>query len=64
MTADLVLTEVDRRGVATVTINRADVNNAYNGDMIQGFLTAFDQIAKDPQARVVVLRGKGKHFQA
>ena len=41
MTADLVLTEVDRRGVATVTINRADVNNAYNGDMIQGFLTAF-----------------------
>lgn len=64
MTTDLVLTEVDRRGVATVTINRADVNNAYNGDMIQGFLTAFDQIAKDPQARVVVLRGKGRHFQA
>ncbi len=64
MSSDLVLTDVDRRGIATVTINRAEVNNAYNGDMIQGFLSAFGQIAKDPQARVVVLRGKGKHFQA
>lgn len=64
MSSDLVLVDVDRRGVATVTINRADVNNAYNGDMIQGFLTAFGQIAADSQARVVVLRGKGRHFQA
>ncbi|MEL0003229.1 MAG: enoyl-CoA hydratase-related protein [Rhodospirillales bacterium] len=64
MSSDLVLTDVDRRGIATVTINRAEVNNAYNGDMIEGFLSAFGQIAKDPQARVVVLRGKGKHFQA
>lgn len=64
MSADLVVTEVDRRGVATVTINRADVNNAYNGDMIQGFLKAFGEIAQDAQARVVVLRGNGRHFQA
>ncbi|MEQ9122356.1 MAG: enoyl-CoA hydratase-related protein [Alphaproteobacteria bacterium] len=64
VSSDLVLTEVDRRGVATVTINRADVNNAYNGDMIQGLLTAFGEIAKDAQARVVLLRGNGRHFQA
>lgn len=64
MANDLVLTDVDRRGVATVTINRADVNNAYNGDMIQQMLAAFGAVAADPQARVVVLRGNGRHFQA
>ncbi len=64
MAEDLILTDVDRRGVATVSINRADVNNAYNGDMIQQMLAAFGQIAADSQARVVVLRGNGRHFQA
>lgn len=33
-----VLWEMDRRGVATVTLNRPEVNNAYNGDLIQGLL--------------------------
>lgn len=64
MSSDLVLTDVDARGVATVTINRADVNNAYNGDMIQALLAAFGEIAANPAARVVVLRGNGRHFQA
>ena len=64
MSSDLVLTEVDDRGVATVTINRADVNNAYNSDMIQGLLNAFGEVAANDKARVVVLRGNGRHFQA
>ncbi|MGZ0187238.1 MAG: enoyl-CoA hydratase/isomerase family protein, partial [Alphaproteobacteria bacterium] len=64
MSSDLVLTEVDDRGVAAVTINRADVNNAYNSDMIQGMLSAFGEIAANDKARVVVLRGNGRHFQA
>lgn len=64
MSSDIILTDIDRRGVATVTINRPDVNNAYNGDMIQAMLAAFGEIAADSQARVVVLRGNGRHFQA
>ena len=36
-------------GVATVTINRADVNNAYNGDMIQQMLQAFGAIAAEAE---------------
>ena len=36
MSNDTVLWEIDRRGVATVTLNRPKVNNAYNGDLIQG----------------------------
>src|SRR5580765_4196268 len=31
-----VLWDLDARGVATVTLNRPQVNNAYNGDMIAG----------------------------
>ena len=45
MSSDIILTDIDRRGVATVTINRPDVNNAYNSDMIQAMLSAFGEIA-------------------
>src|SRR5690606_41545299 len=35
-----VLTAVDDRGVVTVTLNRPEVNNAYNGPMIDWLLAA------------------------
>ena len=56
--------ETDPRGVATVTLNRPQVNNAYNGDMIQGLHEAMDALGARPQVRVAILRGAGKHFQA
>jgi methylglutaconyl-CoA hydratase len=59
-----VLWEVDARGVATVALNRPDVNNAYNGDLIGGLHAAMDALGATPGLRVVVLRGHGKHFQA
>ena len=59
-----VLWEFDHRGVATVTLNRPEVNNAYNGDMIGGLHEAMDLLGAMPGLRVVVLRGNGKHFQA
>ncbi len=64
MSDPVVLLAKDPRGVATVTINRPDVNNAYNGDVIQGLIDAFGDCAADDAVRVVVLRGNGKHFQA
>lgn len=64
MAGATVLTEVDRRGVATVTLNRPEVNNAYNGDLILGLIEAFRALGADPRVRVVVLRGNGRHFQA
>lgn len=60
MTGDVVLVEVDRRGVATVSLNRPDVNNAYNDAVIAGLASAFDRLGGDP----AVLRGNGRHFQA
>jgi len=59
-----VLWSVDARGVATVTLNRPEVNNAYNGAMIDGLLAALDALGADKNLRVVVLNGNGKHFQA
>jgi methylglutaconyl-CoA hydratase len=64
MSENPVLWNLDARGVATVTLNRPDVNNAYDGGLIQGLLAAMDELAAKPQLRVVVLRGNGRHFQA
>ena len=64
MSSSPVLTELDARGVATVTFNRPEVNNAYNGEFIAGVLAALDALGREPSLRVVLLRGAGKHFQA
>ena len=59
-----VIASLDARGVASVTLNRPEVGNAYNGAMIEGLLSAMDELAAKPGLRVVVLQGNGKHFQA
>ncbi|MFO1350671.1 MAG: enoyl-CoA hydratase-related protein [Gammaproteobacteria bacterium] len=64
MTQALVLRQIDERGVATLTLNRPEVNNAYNGDMIAELAAGVTALAADRRTRIVVLRGNGKHFQA
>ena len=58
-----VLWRVDERGVAYVTLNRPQVYNAYNGDMIAALLAAFDKLSHEP-LRVAVITGSGRNFQA
>ncbi len=64
MSNAIVLCATDRRGVATVTLNRPEVNNAYNGEVVQALLDTFTGLAADSSVRVVVVRGNGRHFQA
>jgi methylglutaconyl-CoA hydratase len=64
MTDPLVLSRTDRRGVATLTLNRPERNNAYNRAMIAALSDALVQARDDRAVRIVVLRGAGKHFQA
>ncbi|WMT74582.1 enoyl-CoA hydratase-related protein [Bradyrhizobium sp. Ash2021] len=64
MSANPVLWNLDERGVATVTLNRPEVNNAYDAGLIGGVLQAMDELGSKPNLRVVVLKGNGKHFQA
>ncbi|MEO8718045.1 MAG: enoyl-CoA hydratase-related protein [Burkholderiales bacterium] len=64
MSQPAVLRNVDARGVATVTLNRPEVNNAYDDALIGGLHEVMDELGAHPGLRVVVLRGAGKHFQA
>ena len=64
MVERLVLTGVDERGVATLTLNRPEVHNAYNGPMIEALSAAAGALAADPRVRLLILRANGKHFQA
>ena len=59
-----VLWNLDARGVASLTLNRPQVNNAYNGDLIAGVHEAMDALAAAAGVRAVVLKGNGRHFQA
>jgi methylglutaconyl-CoA hydratase len=59
-----VLWSIDDRGVAIVTLNRPEVNNAYDDGMISGLLNAMDDLGSKAGLRVVVLKGNGRHFQA
>ena len=64
MAEPVVLCTRDARGVATVTLNRPDVNNAYNGEVVDALLDTFGRLASDAAVRVIVIRGNGRHFQA
>jgi methylglutaconyl-CoA hydratase len=64
MSEPIVLLNVDTRGVATVTLNRPEVGNAYNAEMLDLLIAGLRQLADDPAVRCLVIRGAGKHFQA
>jgi methylglutaconyl-CoA hydratase len=59
-----VLLEIDDRKVAQLVLNRPEVNNAYDGDLIQAMLAALDTLGKVSGLRAVVISGQGRHFQA
>jgi methylglutaconyl-CoA hydratase len=64
MTDPVLLVDIDRRGVATVTLNRLAVNNAYDGALIDALAGGLARLAETAGLRLVVLRGAGRHFQA
>ena len=59
-----LLTEIDARGVATVTMNRPELHNAFDDLMIQALTSEFLRLNADPQVRVVLLAASGKSFSA
>jgi methylglutaconyl-CoA hydratase len=54
----------DPRGFATLWLNRADKNNAFNAEMILELILALDAVMADKTLRFLLLRGRGKHFSA
>jgi 2-(1,2-epoxy-1,2-dihydrophenyl)acetyl-CoA isomerase len=51
-------------GVATVSLNRPDKLNAFDGKMHEELHDALDSAASDDEVRCVVLRGEGRGFSA
>ena len=64
MTEQPVLLNIDGRGIATATLNRPSMGNAYNGEMLAALIEGLPKLAADPAVRGLVIRGAGKHFQA
>ena len=62
--SDPVLWSIDARGVATVTLNRPERNNAYDGALISALHRAMDALGSEKGLRAVVISGNGRHFQA
>lgn len=60
----VVLVSTDARGVATVTLNRPDIRNAFNEVLIEELRSTFERVATDPKVRLMVLAGAGKVFSA
>ncbi len=59
------MVEINQRdNIATVTLNRPQVHNAFNEEVIEALITAFTDLEQDPNCRVMVLASKGKSFSA
>lgn len=63
---NLIYTEVsiDNRGVATLTLNRPEVHNAFDDKMIAELIGILDNLAADDTVRILVLKANGKNFSA
>ena len=64
MTDQAVITDIDSRGVATVTLNRGEKHNAFDDAMIAALRQTFDEIACNDSLKVVVLASTGRNFSA
>jgi enoyl-CoA hydratase/carnithine racemase len=60
---DALLVDV-ANGVMTLTINRPDKRNAIDGAVLEGLEAGLGRARRDPEVRVLVLRGVGGYFSA
>ena len=58
------LTMQSAAGVATVTLNRPGVRNAFNEDVIAELAQAFTQLGQQADVRCIVLAANGSAFCA
>ncbi|UCF49603.1 MAG: enoyl-CoA hydratase/isomerase family protein [Thermoplasmatales archaeon] len=52
------------KDIAKVYLNRPDVHNAFNEQLIKELTSCFKDLSKDDKIRIIVLTGKGKSFCA
>ncbi|GAA0682924.1 enoyl-CoA hydratase-related protein [Marinobacterium maritimum] len=59
-----VLLEISAEGVATLTLNRPEVHNAFDDSIIAALIEALEATDRNPDVRVLVLRSNGRNFSA
>lgn len=62
--SERVSLHIGEEGVATVTLDRPEVHNAFDPEMVDALTAVLQRLGGDAAVRVVVLRGAGKNFCA
>jgi methylglutaconyl-CoA hydratase len=61
---DKIIARIDQDGNATVMLNRPEVHNAFDPEMVEALTAAFEALGRDAEVRSVVLVGAGESFCA
>ncbi|MDD2853230.1 MAG: enoyl-CoA hydratase/isomerase family protein [Desulfuromonadaceae bacterium] len=59
-----IIVNIDNRGVATLTMNRPELHNAFDDTLIADLTSELHRLEADHDVRVVLLRANGKSFSA
>lgn len=60
----LVLSDTPRPGIRRLTLNRPEKRNALSNDLRRELFSALEGADKDPEIRVIIVRGAGSCFSA
>lgn len=61
---NIIETNLDDKGILTITLNRPDKLNALNDDVLQGLSEIFSNAKRNPEVKALLLTGSGKAFCA
>jgi len=62
--ADTTLLDIDERGVATITLNRPAVRNAFDSELVSTLTSLLADLQSRGDVRVVILTGAGTSFSS
>ncbi|QUM76286.1 enoyl-CoA hydratase/isomerase family protein [Moritella sp. 24] len=62
--AEHLHTAINDQGIATITLTRPQVCNAFSVETISHLLTTLAVLQHDPAVRILLLRAEGQHFSA
>ncbi len=54
----------DEKGVEYINLNRPEIHNAFNDEMIKELTEKFNSLSEDKSCRLIVITGNGKSFCA
>ncbi len=64
MAYEHILLDVSPEGTAVLTLNRPEKRNAFNALVIEELSDAFETLSKNPECRLLLIRGNGPVFSA